>query len=91
MSLRNKEALEKLFAESRERVAKRKEKEAQRRREKRRKNRAQKSIFSMEDDDNWFEIHSMEIISKLSNKKVLNDREKELLHCAFDAAYPNGL
>jgi len=82
MSLRNKEALEKLFAESRERVAKRKEKEFEHKNKlkeaekKRRKNRTKKSILSVVDDDNWFEIHSMEIISRLSNKDVLNDREK---------------
>ena len=113
MSLRNKESLEKYFAESRERQAKRKIKKAEHRKN---SNKRQKKMIEIEkrkeekmwtksflnaikDDSEWYEhwnstdisIHSVEIISILSNKKTLNDNEQSVLDFAFELAYPNGL
>ena len=112
MSLRSKESLEKLFAESRERVAKRKIKETEHRKkfnkrlkkmieiEKRKEKMWAKSFLNaIKDDSEWYKhwdymdisIHSIEIISILSNKKALNDNEQSVLDFAFELAYPNGI
>ena len=56
-------------------------------------------LNAIKDDSEWYEhwnsmdisIHSVEIISILSNKKTLNDNEKSVLDFAFELAYPNGL
>ena len=79
MSLRSKESLEKLFAESRERCAKKRERE---------KNHGDYYF----DDWDWdLEIHAPQIIATLVNKGKLNENEKKLLDSAFELAYPNGI
>lgn len=107
MSLRNKETLEKLFAESRERMAKRKKREAEHEKnlqkhlkkldELEEKNWVKNFVKAIKNDSEWFyhwdtmdiSIHSLEIISVLSNKKSLNDNEKKVLDFTLSLAYPN--
>ena len=101
MSLRSKESLEKFFAETRERVTKRKIAEAKRMAiEERHEKRWTKSFLNaIKDDSEWREhwnemdicAHSIEIISILSNKNELNSNEQSVLEFAFNLTYPNGV
>ena len=56
-------------------------------------------LNAIKDDSEWYKhwdsmdisMHSVEIISILSNKKTLNDNEQSVLDFAFGLAYPNGI